>query len=110
MLVSRVPAEEMPLVDGRCSPYGWWQGRTSCTPHTVHLPRGALLTLCTVCGAGWCLVETGKDCHPAAWTWPARPCEELNATSAQRELYAQRFKPRASIDRSMVRGVAMNEA
>ncbi|KAL3931628.1 MAG: hypothetical protein SGPRY_001044 [Prymnesium sp.] len=45
--VSRVSAEELPLVDGRC---------------TAH---------------GWCLVEEGKDCRPAQRSWAARPCEEV---------------------------------
>ena len=61
---------------------------------------------------GWCLVETGKDCRPASWPWPSKPCEELNATASQRALYAQRFKPRAAIARDMRRtvGEGMNEA
>ena len=75
-----VTADALPLVDGRCSP------------------------------RGWCLVESGKDCRPAAWTLPSRPCEEHNATAAQRELYAQRFKPRSEIDKSMAKSIAMNEA
>ena len=63
-------------------------------------------------GFGWCLVEEGKDCRPAKWSWPSLPCEQLNATAQQRELYAQRFKPRAAIAKDMSRtvGVGMNEA
>jgi hypothetical protein len=80
--VDRVDPEALPLVDGRCSPFGW------------------------------CLVEEGKDCHPRSWTWPSRPCEQLNATATQRDLYAQRFKPRAAIEGYMKRtvGVGMNGA
>ena len=90
--VERVTAADLPLVDGRCSPFGW------------------------------CLVEEGKDCRPTKWTWadpaskpsnqPTRPCEELNATASQRALYANRFKPRAAIakDMSASVGLGMNEA
>lgn len=65
--VARVPPEALPLVDGRCSPYGW------------------------------CLVETSKDCRPVTWPYAAKPCETRNATQTQRALYANRFKPRATI-------------
>ena len=80
--VERVEPAELPLVDARCSPFGW------------------------------CLVEEGKDCRPKTWAWPTKPCEELNATGEQRALYAQRFKPRAQIAQDMRRtvGEAMNEA
>jgi hypothetical protein len=49
--VRRVSADEIPLVDGRCS------------------------------AQGWCLVEEGKDCRPATWPWPTRPCEVLHPTN-----------------------------
>jgi hypothetical protein len=78
--VLRVSADELPLVDGRCSPQGW------------------------------CLVEEGKDCRPVSWSWPTKPCEQHNMTSLQRELYSQRFKARKDIAKHMVAGVAMNEA
>lgn len=81
--VSRITPEELPLVDARCSPFGW------------------------------CLVEENKDCRPARWSWPAKVCEHLNATDKQRALYAQRFQPRARIAKEakeMVDGVSMNEA
>uniref|UniRef100_A0A7S2I821 Uncharacterized protein n=1 Tax=Haptolina brevifila TaxID=156173 RepID=A0A7S2I821_9EUKA len=78
--VQRVTPEQLPLVDGRCSPQGW------------------------------CLVEEGKDCRPKTWALPSRPCEELNMSATQRELYKQRFKPRKDIAGHMVTGVAMNEA
>ena len=47
----RVSADEIPLVDGRCS------------------------------AQGWCLVEEGKDCRPATWPWPTRPCEVRSTTN-----------------------------
>ena len=78
--VQRVSAEDLPLVDGRCTPQGW------------------------------CLVEEGKDCRPATWPWPARPCEEHNMTATQKELYLQRFRPRSAIAPHMVAGVSMNNA
>jgi hypothetical protein len=78
--VSRVPPEDLPLVDGRCSAHGW------------------------------CLVEEGKDCKPSTWAWPATPCEQLNMSAAQRDLYAQRFKPRHEIAAHIVKGVSMNDA
>lgn len=65
--VTRVTAEQLPLVDGRCS------------------------------AEGWCLVEEGKDCRPSTWTWPAKPCEKLNTTAEQRQLYASRFESRAVV-------------
>ena len=78
--VLRVTADELPLVDGRCSPYGW------------------------------CLVEEGKDCRPSQWSLPARPCETLNMSASQRHLYEhERFKPRGQIAKHLVRGIAMNE-
>ena len=82
VLVSRVEPEDLPLVDGRCSPFGW------------------------------CLVEQGKDCRPQRWSYPCKPCEELNATATQRALYDKRFKPRAAIaaDMRSTVGVGMNEA
>ena len=80
--VNRVTPEELPLVDGRCSPFGW------------------------------CLVEEGKDCRPKSWSYPTRPCEALNATPTQRALYSKRFSPRAAIasDMKSTVGDAMNEA
>ena len=78
--VERVEPQRLPLVDARCSPYGW------------------------------CLVEEGKDCRPPSWAHPARPCEAHNMTAAQRALYAERFKPRAKIGGQLVKGIAMNEA
>ena len=80
--VERVLPAELPLVDARCSPYGW------------------------------CLVEEGKDCRPATWSYATKPCELLNATGEQRALYANRFKPRAAIAHDMRKtvGEAMNEA
>jgi hypothetical protein len=78
--VQRVSAEDLPLVDGRCTPQGW------------------------------CLVEEGKDCRPATWPWPTRPCEEHNMTATQKELYLQRFRPRSAIAPHMVAGVSMNNA
>ena len=78
--VQRVSASELPLVDGRCT------------------------------SMGWCLVEEGKDCRPPKWTWPGRPCEEHNMTTAQKQLYEQRFKPRAAIASHLVTGVSMNDA
>ena len=78
--MKRVSAEQIPLVDGRCS------------------------------AQGWCLVEEGKDCRPEKWTLAVRPCEELNATAEQRELYQQRFKPRAQINRSVAQRVTLDEA
>ena len=80
--VDRVEAADLPLVDARCSPFGW------------------------------CLVEEGKDCRPTTWSWPTKPCEQLNATGEQRALYLNRFKPRSAIAGDMRKtvGVAMNEA
>lgn len=80
--VRRVSADEIPLVDGRCS------------------------------AQGWCLVEEGKDCRPAAWPWPTRPCEVLNASANQQGcLYANRFKPRVEVQRlCSVQGLSMNDA
>ena len=80
--VERVEPAELPLVDARCSPFGW------------------------------CLVEEGKDCRPLTWSWPTKPCELLNASASQRALYANRFKPRAAIAKDMraTVGEAMNEA
>ena len=77
----RVSADEIPLVDGRCS------------------------------AQGWCLVEENKDCRPTKWSWPAKPCDHLNATAAQKELYAQRFKTRAELrGAALVKGISLNEA
>ena len=78
--VLRASAEELPLVDGRCSPQGW------------------------------CLVESGKDCRPQAWALNAQPCEQLNMTATQRELYSTRFKARKDIPAHLTAGVSMNEA
>ena len=81
--VQRESVEQLPLVDGRCTPHGW------------------------------CLVEEGKDCRPARWPWPSMPCEQhflANSTSSQKELYADRFKKRRDIASHLVAGVAMNEA
>lgn len=77
-----MPPEKLPLVDGRCSPFGW------------------------------CLVEEGKDCRPATWPWQTKPCETLNASSVQRDcLYANRFKPRAEVERLCpTTGLNMNDA
>ena len=80
--VERVEAAQLPLVDARCSPFGW------------------------------CLVEEGKDCRPTSWTWNTKPCEQLNVSDSTRQLYANRFKPRAEIREHMrsTVGEAMNEA
>ena len=80
--VQRATSDELPLVDGRCSPHGW------------------------------CLVETGKDCRPASWVGvhATRPCEELNMTVTQRELYRVRFMKRGEIPQRLTAGVSMNEA
>ena len=77
--VTSVPPDELPLVDGRCSPHGW------------------------------CLVEPGKDCWPAEYAWEAPPCSGLNATEAQRLLYAQRWVERRTILPSLARGVALTD-
>ena len=82
--VARVPAKQLPLVDGRCS------------------------------AQGWCLVEENKDCRPPPpWGSDVRPCEDLNATAQQRQLYRDRFDPRAVIA-SRARGtlgkIKLNEA
>lgn len=63
----RALPEALPFVDGRCSPFGW------------------------------CLVELQKDCRPATWSYPTKPCEEFNATAAQRAIYKQRSQARAQI-------------
>ena len=73
--VTRVPPEMLPLVDSRCSPQGT------------------------------CLVEEGKDCRPAQYTWRAPPCEALNASDAQRLLYAQRWVPRQELLPSLTQGI-----
>lgn len=80
--VKRVSAEQIPLVDGRCS------------------------------AQGWCLVEEGKDCRPATWPWPTKPCEVLNASQEQRGcLYKNRFLARAEVQRlCSVKGLSMNDA
>ena len=79
--VQKVDAHALPLVDGRCS------------------------------GSGWCLVEVGKDCRPPQWSWPSKPCLELNTTAAQKEIYDRRFEQRAKIEHLMKStvGVEMNE-
>ena len=76
--VTSVPPDELPLVDGRCSP------------------------------RGWCLVEPGKDCWPQERrAWAAPPCSQLNATEAQRLLYAQRWVERRTILPSLAEGISL---
>jgi len=81
--VQRVTAEQLPLVDGRCT------------------------------ARGWCLVEEGKDCRPATWSWAARPCEEIEMTPGQKCLFEHRFLARRIVAQKCggaTNGIAMNEA
>ena len=77
--VAFIPPDQLPLVDGRCSP------------------------------EGWCLVEPGKDCWPSGYSWDAQPCSSHNMSDAQRLLYAQRWVERRTILPSLARGVGLLE-
>ena len=133
----RVSADEIPLVDGRCSAQAYPAPNPNSYPNLSPNPNlhpnpnpntnpnaspnpnpnpnanpNATLPPTSVLAQGWCLVEEGKDCRPAAWPWPTRPCEVLNATANQQGcLYANRFKPRVEVQRlCSVQGLSMNDA
>ncbi|KOO23429.1 hypothetical protein Ctob_011092, partial [Chrysochromulina tobinii] len=73
--VQQLDAQQMPLIDGRCSGRG---GEASGQRRK-----------------SYCLVEENKDCRPATWTRDVKPCDcERNVTSEVKALHGARFRAR----------------